>query len=482
MENKSIWVNDNNYSTHKSKKFNSNSATDILIIGGGITGLTLAYLLKDSNYSVSLIDRTRIGYGVTSKSTAKITYLQGTIYQKLFSKFNYYTSHLYYKSQVEAINIIKDIISDNDIDCDLTNTPSIIFTLKDKNIKKINYEEKLLNRFNVKTSNITNCNKVKAGIKVNDTYCFNPIKYLNGLYNLVSDKINIYENITAFNIKKFNDFYYINTSSGVIKSKIVIVACHYPFFVYPSFTPFKAYVKREYVSAGRCNNNCNYSAISIDNKLHSVRFYNDYAIYVSNMHKITNKTNYSVNYNKNIESFNKIFNSYPEYFWMNQDIISYDNLPFIGAISDNLYIATAFNSWGMTNGTISAKVISDLILNNNSPYKKLFNPNRINLNLVFSSFFGSFFYIFAYIRSLFFKNNPHYIKIKDLIYGIYTDKFNITHSIKLICPHMKCNLVFNKKEKTWDCPCHGSRFDLDGNVISGPSVDNLCNNKKEKKH
>ena len=175
-------------------------------------------------------------------------------------------------------------------------------------------------------------------------------------------------------------------------------------------------------------------------------------------------------------------NFHSEYFWMNQDIISFDNLPFIGAISDNLYIATAFNSWGMTNGTISAKVISDLILNNNSPYKKLFNPNRINLNLVFSSFFGSFFYIFAYIRSLFFKNNPHYIKIKDLIYGIYTDKFNITHSIKLICPHMKCNLVFNKKEKTWDCPCHGSRFDLDGNVISGPSVDNLCNNKKEKKH
>ena len=158
---------------------------------------------------------------------------------------------------------------------------------------------------------------------------------------------------------------------------------------------------------------------------------------------------------------------------MNQDIISNDKLPFIGKIKDNLYISTAYNTWGMTNATIGGKIISDLILDKDNKYKDLFNPTRINIPLIFNSFIGSFYYLKAYIESIFKINNPYYIKIKGITYGIYIDKEGIEHKIKLLCPHMKCHLVFNKEEKTWDCPCHGSRFDIDGNIINTPSTKKL---------
>ena len=155
---------------------------------------------------------------------------------------------------------------------------------------------------------------------------------------------------------------------------------------------------------------------------------------------------------------------------MNQDIISNDKLPFIGKIKDNLYMATAYNTWGITNGTIGGKIVADLIMKNDSKYKKLFNPNRINIPLILNSFIGIFHYLKVYFLGIFKRNNPYYIKIKGIIYGVYKDDKGVIHKIKLICPHMKCALIFNQKEKTWDCPCHGSRFTLDGKIIEGPAV------------
>ena len=151
-------------------------------------------------------------------------------------------------------------------------------------------------------------------------------------------------------------------------------------------------------------------------------------------------------------------------------------LPFIGKIEENLYLATAYNAWGMTNGTIAAKVITDLIQNNKSKYQELFDPNRKNLALTINSIIGTLNYLKVYIHALFQKNNPKYIKIKGLTYGIYKDKNNKEHIINLLCPHMKCNLVFNKEEETWDCPCHGSRFNIDGKLLEGPATKNI--NKK----
>lgn len=470
VNNKSIWNKDNSLLNLKNNEFDNE--TDILIIGGGITGLTLAYFLKDTNDKVMLIDKSKIASGITSKTTAKINYLQGIIYQTLIKKFSFNVAKLYYDSQIDAINIIKSIIKENNISCNLEQVDSIIFTLENKGVSKIYEEKKILESFNSNVG-VVNNEKIKIGIKVNDTYVFNPLQYLNGIFNNLKNKINIYENVVAREIAKNKSEFVVKTNKGNIIAKKVIVACHYPFFIFPNLIPLKTYVKREYVNAAKTNNPKNMTAISIDKKFHSIRFYKDYIIYGSNEHKLTNKVDYQKNYEKSQRDFYKYFKIKQEYSWMNQDIVSNDYLPIIGKIKENLYLATAYNAWGMTNGTIAAKIIYDLIVNKQSKYESLFDPNRNNKNLIINSILRSFNYLKAYTQTIFVTHNPYYIKIKGIKYGIFKDKENKIHTIKLICPHMKCSLIFNKEENTWDCPCHGSRFNLDGILLEGPATNNL---------
>lgn len=469
MTNKTIW--DKDYNIGDYQKDNIECDTDILIIGAGITGLTTAYFLQNTNKKVIIIDKGKIGCGITHKTTGKISYLQGDIYSKLSDMFNKNVAKTYFNSQIDATKISKDIITTNNIDCDLEKVLSIVFTLEDKNIKKILKEKEILQNFKVKIKDV-NDSRIKKGISVDDTYIFNPIKYINSLAKIISKSISIYENVLATSVKRVDNSYQVITNKGIIKAKTVVFACHYPFFIIPSFIPLKTYVKREYVNASKMENK-KFAAISVDNNLHSIRFYNDYIIYGSCKHKLTNKIDYKENYDNSKKEFIKFFNQRPEYTWMNQDIVSNDILPFIGEVKDNLFIATAFNGWGMTCGTIAGKVISDLILYKKSKYKELFSPKRNNFNLIISSAIGSFNYLKAYAESFFKKNNPEYIKIKGIIHGVYTDDSGKRHFIKLICPHMKCQLVFNREEKTWDCPCHGSRFDIDGNLIEGPAKKNI---------
>ena len=216
MEKNVLWSKDYSIKNYDNNQISKD--TDILIIGGGITGLTTSYFLKGSNYKVTLIDKGKIGCGITFKTTGKVSYLQGDIYSKLNKLFNKKISKLYFNSQIDGIKIIKDIVSTNNIDCDLEKVLSIVFTLEDKNIKKINEEKDILKKFGVKVNDVKD-NRIKGGISVDDTYVFNPIRYINSLVKILEKKINIYENVLANDIKKVQDYYLVSTSSGVIKIK-----------------------------------------------------------------------------------------------------------------------------------------------------------------------------------------------------------------------------------------------------------------------
>lgn len=474
MKNKAIWKN--RIKEQRIIQDFEQLETDILIIGGGIAGLSVAYFLQNTKQNIILIDKGDIAAGVTSKTTAKITYLQETIYQDLEKSFGIEVAKKYFDSQKESISLIKDIISRNNIDCDFCQTSSIIFTVMNSGINKIKKEKKILEDWNVSVLDVQH-NKIKTGFKVEDTYTFDPLKYLSAMYDCFKDKIGVYCNTIAKNIRFENQKYYIETNKGVIISNKVVVCCHYPFFLYPTFVPLKTYIKREYVNASKVIEHENYMAINVDQVLHSIRFYHDYLIYGSNKQRLTSKINYEKSYEQSKKDFRKYFGLKPEYTWMNQDVMSNDQLPFIGEVKDNLYLATAFNAWGMTNGTIAGKVIADLVVNKNSVYKDLFDPKRMSLPLILESVVGSFRYLKVYAQSLWKKNNPTYIKIEGILYGVYIDNEDKRHIVRLLCPHMKCNLVFNREEKTWDCPCHGSRFDLDGHVIEGPATYDItkCN-------
>lgn len=451
-----------------------NTDVDILIIGGGITGLTTAYFLKDSGKKILLIDKGKLVSGITAKTTAKITYLQGAVYQELMQRFNKQVAKQYYDSQKEAINLLTEIVEKNKIDCDLVATDAITFTLEEANIDKIKAEEKLLNEWKEEVRPVE-YEEIQYGILGKNSYTFHPLKYLNGLIKTFENKINIAENVLTTQISEENGSYVITTSRGKIKTKVVVVACHYPFFLLPSMIPLKTYIKREYVNAARIENSQKMMAINIDSSLQSIRYYKDYLIYGALDHKLTSRIHYQQNYEDSQKQFAAYFQKEPEYTWMNQDIMSHDGLPFIGQIKENMFLATAYNAWGMTNGTIAAKIMSDEINGEKSPYHYLFSPKRSNISLYLNSLVGSFSYLKVYTQALWKKSLPLFIKQDGISYGVYQDKEGITHRIKLICPHMKCHLVFNQEEETWDCPCHGSRFDLDGNLLEGPAKEELKN-------
>ena len=443
------------------------SILDVGIIGGGITGLSTAYYLKDTNLKIALFDKGLIGQGVTSKTTAKITYLQGDIYQKLGTR-----AKEYYLSQKQAISELLRIIEKEHIFCDLEQVRSIVFTLEDGNVSKIKREKELLESFSARPFDVFD-DSIKAGIGVSDTYVFHPLKYLSGLSRLLLSKILLYENTLVQNIKRENDYYLLQTTLGDFMVKNVVIACHYPFFLYPNFFPLKTYIQREYVNVANVKKHEAYSAINIDSCLHSIRYYKDYLIYGSNRHKLTSKIDYGKSYEKSRKDFKKYFHSSPEYTWMNQDIVSHDLLPFIGEVSPHLFLGTAYRGWGITNGTLAGKILSDLILHKRNEFSSLFSPCRMSVSLFANSFLGTFHYMKVYAEALWKKNNPTYIRINGVIYAIYEDKGHNIHKIRLLCPHMKCNLVFNSFDETWDCPCHGSRFDLDGKLIEGPAKENL---------
>lgn len=467
--NKSIWISKNN---NKFKDKEIKNETDILIIGGGITGLTVSYFLKNIDKKVMLIEKNNLCSGITERTTAKINYLQGS-FRKINDSHGIEKAGLYLKSQIEATNIIKTIVNKYKIDCDLEKVSSILFAVEKKNKYKVKQEKYILNKLGVKTKKVNNDN-IAYGIKVDNTYQFNPLKYLDNLIDIVKDKIDIHEGIRAIKYTRVKDGYIVNTDECNIKCHTLVLACHYPFMVTPGLIPLKTYIEKEYVNA---KSNCDsklWNAINVDKDLHSIRYYKDYLIYGSNSRKSTNKMNYYRNYIKSINDFKTYFNLDSEYTWINQDIYSNDYVPFIGELDRNLYIACGYNAWGMTNGTIAGKVISDLIMNNYSEYEELFNPNRINLTLFINSFLNSFSYLKGYIQAIFNTNNPKYIMRDGILYGVYTDDDGVKHKTKLICPHMKSFLVFNKADLTWDCPLHGSRFTIDGKLITGPSTKDIC--------
>lgn len=463
---KSIWYEGIKF--NKSKSLKKDITTDLLIVGGGITGLSIAYHLKDSHYKICLVDQNTVGCSTTSKSTGKLTYLQDQIYNSISKIYNQETSLKYLQSQIEAINIIKDIIDSHNIKCDLMPTKSIIFTSSKSNIKKIKQEKQFLvkNNIDVKDS-VVDMFGSKYSIEVHNTYCFNPLKYVNHLKKIIKDQVDIYEDTRIIKTIKKEDIYISQTKDNIIKSKIVVYANHYPWFLKPSFIPLKTYKEKSTIIAYKEEAVKDISGINIDKETISFRYYNDYFIYLNDTHKICIKDK------MNIDTFkHKLGIPHIDYIWSNHDLITYDKMPLIGQIDNNMYLATGYNTWGLTNGSLAGKIISDIILNKENEYIQLFNPKRsLNLTILKNILSNITYNIKAYLKPK--NNNIYYEYDNNQKIAVYQDDNGIQHKVNDKCPHLKCRLMFNKNDNTWDCPCHGSRFDINGNCILGPSVKDI---------
>lgn len=477
MKNTSIWldgINKRNF-----KKLDRDIDVDVLVVGGGITGVSTAYHLSTGELSVCLVEKNKLLEGVTSKTTGKLTYLQENIYSKLVNFHGVEKSRLYLDSQKDAIKLVKGIIDSNRIECNLEKVNSYVFDYDD--IESVEKEISLLNDFGVdlKLSDVLpNGENINSSYFVSDTYVFHPLKYLSKLVDICVDRgISFFEDTKIVSVDEEDNYFVCRSDDFTIKAKYVVIAVHYPYFLFPFLMPFKSYLEKSYIEAFKVDKNYKYSSINISKPIISTRFYENrediYKIHLTNSHNYCLKNDEEKNFEELLDSHNET----ADYVWSNKDIMTNDLLPYIGRLKNsNVLIGTGYNTWGMTNGSLAGKIISDIILNRKNRYIELFNPNRkLNLGSFLNFPVALFSSAYSFIKTKLSKNKEWYSERvrfekrngKDV--GIYIDEENKEHIVYNLCPHMKCSLIFNEIEKTWDCPCHGSRFSIDGKSIEGPS-------------
>lgn len=477
----SIW---NRKIEANTKILTENKTVDVLIIGAGLTGLTTAYYLKNQP-SLCIVEASKIGHGVTLNTTAKVTYFQERIYTKIATSTNEEKAKKYLKAQRQAISNLKQLIEKEQIECEFKKTPSYVFANTEKEIEPLKAEVDFLRSQGIEVNETPLPEKITtyASYSVEDTYTFHPLKYLEGLYKILKEKnIPIYEDSPVFKIEEKEGKYICYTKQAQIKANRVVLACHYPFFLIPFFLPLKSSIEKSYIIVSKVEKARDYSCISSATPTYSCRFYNDgknkYQISLAESHN----TAFNQDDEKHFDRVKNIFGLEEKNIverYSNIDVLTPDHMPYIGKIKHNMYIGVGYNTWGMTNGSLAGKIISDMIMYKQNEFVPLFNPKRKSI----SHYTKLPYYLFGQTKSFmgakikkrkdWYPSTITFQRIDGKSIGIYIDEQKQKHIVYTTCPHLGCTLLFNKQEKTWDCPCHSSRFTIDGECIKGPSVKDI---------
>ncbi len=407
-------------------------STEALIIGGGIAGILCAYKLKNAGVDCMLVEAAEICGGITKNTTAKITLQHGLIYDKMIKRFGEDKARLYVEAQTKAGAEYARLCEN--IDCDFQNRDSYVYSLNDR--KRIEKEVSALNRLGVKAE-LSDARElsfaVEGAVRVKEQGQFHPLKFL---YTIAKD-LPIYEHTKVVELMPYKAI----TNHGVISYKKLIVATHFPILNKHGLYPLKLYQHRSYVIAIKGARNVDGMYVDESDKGLSFRSYGDLLLLGGGGHR-TGKNggcwqeleDFTRKHYKNAEIVGK---------WATQDCMTLDGVPYIGRYSKHtpdIFVATGFNKWGMTNAMAAADILCNLVRGKASRYAEVFSPSRTMLR-------------------------------PKLAVNAFESTVGLLTPTVPRCPHLGCALKFNRAEHTWDCPCHGSRFDENGQLIDNPATD-----------
>jgi len=495
MDNISYWIDNT-----KLKNFdtlNEDLECDVCVIGGGITGVSTAYKLAKQGLNVVILEREKLASKTTGFTTAKITSQHGLFYDYLINFKGIEYAKEYLEANEQAISDIKNIIDEENIDCDFEIQSNYVYTGDESEVPKFEKEIKSLQKLNFSAKYIKESPlpiKFLAGIEFPNQAQFNPRKYISGLCDsIIKNNGKIFENSKVYDVEKFEDGYITLTKNNKVKSKYVVLACHYPFINTPGFYFLKMYQSTSYAIVADTKSKL-FSGMYINTENPTLSFktikHGDKRLLLigGNDHKtgqnIELKDRYEI-----LEATTK--NLYPDseilYRWSTEDCISLDKIPYIGEFSKlmpNMYVATGYKKWGMTTSNIASNIIADKILGKENPYEDIFTATRLEpiknrdelgnmIKQSVNSLIINKFKIPEEALETVENDSGKIIEIDGKNVGVYRNKEGKIYAVKPVCTHLGCLLKFNDLEKTWDCPCHGSRFDYEGNSIYAPSIKNL---------
>lgn len=498
----SLWNFDSKTNT-TFESLENNLKIETVIIGGGITGITAAARLAKAGKEFCIIETHNIGQGTTGYSTGNLYITVETLYQNIIKKFDYNTAELVYNTRNKAINFIEETINKYNIKCNFKRRPFYFFTNNKAMTSLISNEVSVLLNLGVNIQTIDqlpfSTNFINAA-KIDNQARFNPLTYITTLAkHLNSMGCKIYEQTPCININKQGDYYIITTPKGNVKAKKIIIATHLPIGI--NKHQLLAFPYRSYAIAVKLKDSkySNGNFWDIDQPGFAISTHNiaseniDILIVSGSSHKTGQPTknheqNYQIIQNYIYKHFNVdiIVNQ-----WSAQHYQPSDGLPYIGPISakeKNILIATGYNADGLTYGTVAGLVLAGLIQDIESKESKIYYSNRFKPLASAKKFLKE--NINTTLKYL--TDYPSNVDTKDLSnvqagegkiiekngqkFAAYRDKDNKLHVVSAVCTHLKCIVRWNEAEISWDCPCHGSRFNIDGSIIEGPT---LCPLKKQ---
>lgn len=408
--------------------------TDVLIIGGGMAGILIASFLDVAGVDYVLVEAETIGNGITKNTTAKITSQHGLIYNKLIHEFGIETARMYLQANESAVQNYRKLCQT--MGCDFEEKDAYVYSID--NQKKLEDELEALHQIGYQaefSKSLPLPFSIVGAVKFHKQAQFHPLKFLAGM----SKDLHIYEHTKVLELTEQSAL----TNKGKITADKIIVATHFPFINKHGSYFLKMYQHRSYVLA--LENAPDVSGMYVDEaeKGMSFRNYQDLLFIGGGDHRTGKKGGCW----QELEHFAK--QHYPDanvnYHWATQDCMTLDSVPYIGHYSKNtpnFYVATGFNKWGMTSSMVSAMILSDMVQGKENPYASVFSPSRTILR-------------------------------PQLAVNAFVATLNLLTPSTKRCPHMGCALKWNPEEHSWDCPCHGSRFTQEGNLIDNPSTGDL---------
>lgn len=477
-------------------RLNKSVATDVLIVGGGITGVTCAYCLSKKGLRPLLIEAGGLCDGTTGNTTGKVTVQHGIVYYKIMKKYGLDAARDYASSQNSALEFVRSVTEKENISCQLSKSTAFIYGVNENERDTLQREYEAAKAAGIDAELIEKAdfppgNRGLLGYR--DQYVFHSVRYVNALAEAaVKYGAEIYCGTKAIKLDN-DDIKVVHCENGIdIKAKHVVMATQYPFYDGPNLFYTRLYPKRTYGIAVRTKRDWpDGSYINVGKPSRSIR------THIENGKRILITVGDSHDTGRGYEDMSQHYNNLMQFaeqlagveevlaMWSAQDYDTPDELPYIGRISDNsnIYVAAGFRKWGLSNGTLSGMMIADLIADGNCNYESLYSRTRSDfLSSPGKAIVGAVNPVIELIKSKFEgtegieglqPGEGRVIRFKGEKAGIYRDVNDDVTILDITCTHMGTELNFNTAEKTWDCPAHGGRFNTDGKLLEGAPKDSL---------
>src|SRR3954454_7641280 len=472
---------------------------DVAVLGGGIAGLTTALLLKREGARVAVVEAGRVGAGVTAYTTAKVTSLHGIQYQSVESSFGEDGARAYAEANEAGLERVAQFVDEIAIDCDWRRKPAYTYAEDESDRGKIEDEVESAVRAGLPATFTTETDlpwPVAAAIRVEDQAEFHPRRYLLALAEEVDgDGSHVFERSRAIAVAGGRERVRVSTTRGELTADQVVVATHFPFLdrggYFARMHPERSYGLGLYLQRGAKAPQGMY--LSTESPSHTVRSHpterGEMVITGGESHKTGQGGDTAARVARLERWARERFDvASIEYRWSTQDNMPVDGVPFIGRLAPfqkRLWVATGFMKWGLTNGTAAGMILTDLINERPNPWADLFDSTRFKplasaKELVMENANVGKHFVGDHL------SRPDVRSVGSLAPGeggivrrgaskvaAYRDEDGTLHEVSAVCTHLGCQVKFNQAERSWDCPCHGSRFDVSGRLIQGPAVKDL---------